>query len=674
MSPQDAPKLMPVPLAQPEPLVLTATETLALAKRALFIRRTEERLLALFKDGKIFGTVHTCLGQEFTGVAVARALSDGDFIFSNHRCHGHYLARTDDAEGLIAEVMGKENGTSGGRGGSQHLCKSGFYSNGVQGGIAPLAAGMAMARKLAGEGRIGVVFVGDGTLGEGTLYEALNIVAKWELPLLVLLENNRYAQSTAQAETLAGDIIMRAQSFGIACAGGDTWQWQALMGTVQRAVDRVRTTGQPMFLRVDTYRLGPHSKGDDNRDPDEIAEAWKKDPLRQLIDEGEFAEALRGEDERIRARLDLAVQHADGAEAQSADVLHARVTAPQEEWQPVAFKEERVVASVRRALERAMDLDPRVVLIGEDIRSPYGGAFKATAGLSDRFSSRVINTPISEAAIVGVGTGLALEGYRPVVEIMFGDFVLLAADQLINHAAKLRWMYNDQVRVPLVVRTPMGGKRGYGPTHSQTLEKHLLGVPDLRVVALHPRYSPARVYEQLFESIDGPTLMIENKIMYGQLASPKVPPGFVLEANAALFPTVRVRPNLAEPSAHTDLTIVAYGGMVLEAEEALRRLFVEHDLAAELIIPLQLHPFDPGSVIAALRRSGKLLVVEEGQGFCGFGAELIAQLMERGALDGVKARRLTAAPCPIPTSRPLETAALPSLEMIERAALELVGG
>src|SRR5947209_6634033 len=140
MSPSDGPKLAPVQLAEVETVTLSATEIVALAKQALLIRRTEERLLELFKDGKIFGTVHTCLGQEWTGVAVARALGAGDFIFSNHRCHGHYLARTDDPEGLIAEVMGKESGTSGGRGGSQHLCKNGFYSNGVQGGIAPVAA------------------------------------------------------------------------------------------------------------------------------------------------------------------------------------------------------------------------------------------------------------------------------------------------------------------------------------------------------------------------------------------------------------------------------------------------------------------------------------------------------------------------------------------------------
>lgn len=674
MSRSEGPR--PLGLAPPptSPSSLAPGEVLALATRALLIRRVEERLLDLFKEGRIFGTVHTCLGQEFTGVAVSRALGDGDFVFSNHRCHGHYLAHTDDAEGLIAEVMGKANGVCGGRGGSQHLCKGGFYSNGVQGGIAPVAAGMAFARKLTGEGRIGAVFLGDGTLGEGTLYETLNLVSKWQLPLLLVLENNGYAQSTSQSETLAGDILLRAQSFGIAAAAADTWRWQELTATVKEAVDRVRHSGQPMFLRVDTYRLGPHSKGDDNRDPAEIAAAWKRDPLRLLLDDsdGEHHSALRDEDGRIKARLDRAVALADAAGVQSADTLVSSPPPPSRAWSTVEFKEERVVAAIRRALERALELDPRVVLLGEDIRSPYGGAFKATAGLSDRFPSRVVNTPISEAAIVGVGSGLALEGYRPIVEIMFGDFVLLAADQLVNHAAKFRWMYNDQVRVPLVVRTPMGGKRGYGPTHSQTLEKHLLGVPDLRVLALHPRWSPARVYEDLLALVDGPTLVIENKIMYGQTASPKVPPGFVLEANDAPFPTLRVRPNLNGD--RTDMTIVAYGGMVIDAEEAMRRLFVDHELAGELIVPLQLHPLDLSPLIEAVGRSGKLLIVEEGQGFAGFGAELTAALAERGALDGVTVRRLAAAACPIPTSRPLEAAALPSADAIERAALELAGG
>src|SRR5262249_38747417 len=155
------------------------------------------------------------------------------------------------------------------------------------------------------------------------------------------------------------------------------------------------------------------------------------------------------------------------------------------------------------------------VLLGEDIEGPYGGAFKVTKSLSLEFPSRVRNTPISEAAIVGVGNGLALQGFVPVVEVMFGDFLTLAFDQLLNHASKFRYTSNAEVRGPLVVRTPMGGKRGYGATHSQSIEKHFLGMPDTQVLALHSRLDPGAVYDRLFAAIDRPTLVVENKLLYG---------------------------------------------------------------------------------------------------------------------------------------------------------------
>src|SRR5580693_2414746 len=188
-----------------------ATTVSTLYARAILIRAFEQRLLQLFSEGRLFGTVHTCIGQEFTGIAVAEHLQPGDLIFSNHRCHGHYLARTGDVAGLLAEIMGRETGTCGGRGGSQHICAGGVFSNGVQGGIAPVSAGLALAQRLNKTNNIVTVFIGDGTLGEGTLYETLNLASKWNLPLLIVLENNSYAQSTSQSETLAGDIRQRAE-------------------------------------------------------------------------------------------------------------------------------------------------------------------------------------------------------------------------------------------------------------------------------------------------------------------------------------------------------------------------------------------------------------------------------------------------------------------------------
>ncbi len=191
-------------------------------KKALLIRAVEEKFLKLFSEGKLNGTVHTCVGQEFSAIAFAGQLQKKDFIFSNHRCHGHYIAFTDDVRGLLAELLGKASGTSGGIGSSQHLCNNNFFSNGIQGGITPVAAGYALANKFKNNGDIGIVFIGDGTLGEGVLYETLNIVSKWEIPLLIVCENNFYAQSTSQTLTLAGNILDRAAAFGIKTGEGTT--------------------------------------------------------------------------------------------------------------------------------------------------------------------------------------------------------------------------------------------------------------------------------------------------------------------------------------------------------------------------------------------------------------------------------------------------------------------
>ena len=231
----------------------------------ILIRETEQALLDLFSQGKLYGTVHTCIGQEFTGIAVARAFRKGDFIFSNHRGHGHYLAWTDDVEGLISEIMGRETGVCGGRGGSQHLCKNGFYSNGIQGGTVPVATGMALAEKLKVNHAIGAVFLGDGTLGEGAVYESMNIASKHQLPLLIIIENNLYSQSTSQQETLSGTINGRAEAFGIRHSHTSTWNLEELMQTVQDASERIRGGLGPEICIVDTYRLMAHSKGDDDR-------------------------------------------------------------------------------------------------------------------------------------------------------------------------------------------------------------------------------------------------------------------------------------------------------------------------------------------------------------------------------------------------------------------------
>ncbi|HUN63740.1 MAG TPA: thiamine pyrophosphate-dependent enzyme [Candidatus Sulfotelmatobacter sp.] len=640
-----------------------------LFETAALIREVEQRLLQLFAQGKLFGTVHTCIGQEFVGIAIAEALEPADQIFSNHRCHGHFLARTGNVDGLIAEVMGRETGVCGGRGGSQHLCDvaQGFFSNGIQGGIMPVASGLALSLKLRQEGSIAVVFIGDGTLGEGTVYETLNLASKWQLPLLIVLENNGYAQSTPQSQNLAGDIEARAAAFGIRTERGSTWEPEALVKLARNAVGEVRQTGSPLFLIVDTYRLMAHSKSDDNREAAEVESYWRKDPLKKFVEEnpdeaGPFQASAKN---RVDEAVSKALQSPYASAPSSSREWDAfgKVT-----WSASGpIESERAVAIIREALRRNMARDPRIFLFGEDIESPYGGAFKVTHGLSDDFPERVRNTPISEATIVGMANGLALGNLLPVCEIMFGDFLALAADQLINHASKFRFMYNEQVRVPLVVRTPMGGRRGYGPTHSQSLEKHFLGLPDTLVLALHERFDPGKVYDRLFASIDGPTILIENKLLYATRLGTPAPEGFSLENSDERYPTTRMRPRY-----QPDVTVVCYGGMVPHAEAAMIAAFEEEEILAEMICPIQLYPFNAWPVLESVQQTRKLLVVEEGHSFAAFGAELIAQIQERNPGLLTRCKRLASPNHPIPSCGPLELSVLPGAASIKKAIKDLV--
>ena len=332
-----------------------------------------------------------------------------------------------------------------------------------------------------------------------------------------------------------------------------------------------------------------------------------------------------------------------------------------------------VLERLNSALHHAMQTDERVYILGEDILDPYGGAFKVTRGLSTKFPERVLTTPISEAAIVGVASGMALRGLRPVAEIMFGDFVTLIADQVINHAAKFRWMYNDGVRAPIVIRAPMGGHRGYGPTHSQSLEKLFLGVPGLKVVAPNTLGDPGQLLEATIAD-DDPVLIVEHKLLYprpllqqeqNDLAD------FEIVSSGAPFTNYGLRYKFP----HTPhLTIATYGYNFELARAAALELLMEHEIFTELVVFSQLSPFELNPLFDSLARTRRLLTVEEGTLTLGWGAEVIARVVEcNNDLSGYALRRVAALDLPIANSKPLEDAILPSQETIVRAALELVG-
>jgi len=250
-----------------------------LYRRMRFIRRFEETLLGLFEEGLLNGTTHACIGQEADAVGLVEHLREGDHLFSNHRCHGHFLAWTGDAFGLLAEIMGKPAGLCAGIGGSQHICAPGFKSNGVQGGIVPAAAGIALAEQLRGSDALSVVFLGDGTLGEGVVYETLNLAALWQLPLLVVLEDNGWSQSTPSGLNLAGDIAARFTAFGLQVVEVDTTDVLGIDAAADEAVSGCRARRGPGALLIHTYRLCHHSKNDDNRPVEEVQRRWRYDPL-----------------------------------------------------------------------------------------------------------------------------------------------------------------------------------------------------------------------------------------------------------------------------------------------------------------------------------------------------------------------------------------------------------
>lgn len=642
-------------------------------KRSLLIRRVEEKLLDLYSQGKLNGTVHTCIGQEVIGPTLAQFLASDDHFVSNHRGHGHYIAKTGDVAGLFAEIMGKQDGVCSGFGGSQHLLSDGFISNGIQGGMVPVASGMALSNKLNSNTNIVVAFIGDGTLGEGAVYEAFNLASIWNLPILIVVENNGYAQSTCQQQTFAGNLKQRVEGFGLKYLKTDTWNMDFLTDSAEECISFVRDKQTPCLLEIETYRLKAHSKSDDNRDTNEVKIFNQRDVLSQVVNSSstQVFEALS----TINSQIDVAVSEvSEGSDLkleQKAPLIISSSFAPLNHRDDVG---KRINDLIHEALREFMSNNDKGFIMGEDVEyetpytaKPYGGAFKVTNDLSKDFPGRVRNTPISESAIVGLGTGLSLKGYRPVIEIMFGDFLLLTFDQIANHATKFCEMFGQSVDVPLVIRTPMGGGRGYGPTHSQSLEKHFLGIPNLAVVALNHRINPKDIYSEIFRQSHTPTLVIENKILYTRRLSDIGNPGFELQSSDEAFPTVLICPTGNIPA---DITVLCYGGMLEVAEGFASSIFMEEEIACDILCPTSINGFNTEILAESLKRSGRLLIVEEGNNTAAFGSETVTKLLESGlqlkALKRVSNNEII--PCALEAEKNL----LPSVRKLTVAAKEML--
>ena len=339
-----------------------------------------------------------------------------------------------------------------------------------------------------------------------------------------------------------------------------------------------------------------------------------------------------------------------------------------------------VLDSLNLGLHQAFREDPKVFMLGEDILDPYGGAFKVARGLSSAFPERVITTPISEAGITGIAGGMALQGLRPVVEIMFGDFSTLIADQVINHLVKFQIMYHQQVSVPVVIRTPMGGRRGYGPTHSQTLEKFFLGIPGLTVLApfhLLGEYAlgaPGKLLHEAILTSDTPILFVENKLQYLlKLLTPSDLTEFKLKKFNSDHNFINRTYQLSIVSApKPNITLAAYGYMAHLAMAAMLRLAYEDEIFCELLIPTQLAPFELTPLYESITATGRLLTLEEGTLSMGWGAEVLARTAEALGPRLRQADRLAAKETVIPAAPNLEADCLPNTVDIIRSVKEML--
>jgi len=642
---------------------------LQLTRDMLLIRRFEERLLQLFGEGLLHGTTHAYIGQEAVAASLFAHLNQDDLVFSNHRCHGHYLLHQRDPLGLLAELMGRQGGTCGGVGGSQHLQRGNFYSNGVQGGIAPALVGMTWAERFFERRQgIGCVFLGDGTLGQGQVYEAMNLASLWNLPVLFVIEHNGWSQSTPSHLQIAGSVRARPEAFGIPTFEIASNDIHELEPVAAQAVAQVRSGRGPVAVVCHTFRLCSHSKSDDGRPP-EVIEPWlEKDPLRLAqahLEPHQWQQLCDSVDGELRQVEELAL-----AQPQATHWNLPGLAWPKVGPRLVIEDRLRVGQALNQGFHRLLAERPEVVVVGMDILDPYGGAFKVEKGLSTRFPGQVLPTPVCEMSLTGACAGMALRGLRPVLQIMFGDFLTLAVEPLVNYASKYRGMYNDQVRCPLVVRAAMGGGRGYGPTHSQSLEKLLLGIPDLRVVALSVAHDPQAL---LFECVedDSPVLLVENKLVYSRplldLSDQQWGP-FSIQSSPGPYPTLVFSGN---DFRFSDGVLATYGGNLEMALEVSRQLLEEHELSLEVVAFSLLYPPPLDMLQAALERArGRLITLEEAALGGGWGSEIIARGCEQGWIR--KARRLGARESVIPSARSLEEEVLPGPSELRRLALEVM--
>jgi 2-oxoisovalerate dehydrogenase E1 component len=656
---------------------LATDQLLDAFERMTLIRVFEERVSDLYRDSEVPGFVHLSIGQEAAAVGACWPLAATDVITSNHRGHGHCLAKGLAPEPMLAELLARVTGTNKGLGGSMHIADPGlgiFGANGIVAAGVPIAAGAALAAQLRERGGPGgrgvtVSFFGDGAVAQGAFYEAANLAALWKLPVVFFCENNGYAEFSPIADQHPVPMAARAAGYGLEYVAVDGNDVEAVAATMTDVVRRIRDGAGPAFVEAVTYRWHGHYEGDPEkyRSADELAQWQERDPLviarARLLARGTPEETLDLVESRVQARIDAAVDAARQAPQPDMNVLRSSVYAartPIDEpaWQPGDDCEIfRTMDAVRLALEGELAANPDMFVAGVDV-GKGGNVFALTRGLHAKWPDRLLDTPISETAVMGLAVGGAMAGMTPVVELMYLDFLGVCFDQILNQAAKLRFMTGGKARMGLVIRTQFGGGRSSGSQHSQSLEALLAHVPGLTVVMPS---TPADTYGLLRSAIldPNPVVFIENRQLYG-MKGPKPPADYLVPLGKAKV----VREG-------TDLTIVTVSRMVHEALAAAESL-APRGISAEVVDLRTVAPLDKETILASLSKTNRLLIAHEGVTDFGIGAEIAALAAYEGfwTLDA-PVMRVAPPATPSPYAPNLEKQWLPDRQAIERAAAAL---
>ena len=627
------------------------------------IRRFDEKTTELFAAGVVKGTAHSYVGQEAVATGACAHLRPDDSIVGNHRGHGHCLAKGARVDLMMAELMGRDTGYCRGLGGSMHIAALDLNilgANGIVGAGVPIGAGAALANRLRGTDRVVISFFGDGGANQGIVAETMNLAAVWRLPFIFVCENNKYALSTDQSRTTAGDgPSARAAAYGIPAARVDGNDLVAVHEAVGAAVARARAGQGPSLVEAVTYRWGGHSMRanlPDYRTKEEEAEWMQRDPIarveRRLGEAGVAEMRLKELREEVERELDEAVRFGMASPEPTVEMMEAAVYAPHVATAEPASRGRReitFVEALNEALHQEMARDGRVFLMGEDV-GLIGGIFAVSRGLRERFGEdRVRDTPISEPCFVGMGVGAAIAGLRPIVEIQIWDFIAMTMDQVVNQAAKFRYMLGGRPTVPLVIRGPQGGGIRLAAQHSQSLEAWFVHVPGLVVIAPSTPYDAKGLLAAAIRE-DNPVIFLEHKMLY--------PTKGEVPAEEYVIPIGHA--DVKRPGG--DVTVVATQGMVPKALAAALELEKE-GISVEVIDPRTLVPLDEEAILASVRKTGRLVVAHEAVKRGGWGGELAALVMER-ALDDLDAPvvRVGARAVPMPYNDNLEKAVIPSRE------------